>query len=293
MMVSIVIPVYNAEKYLRECIESCLRQTYKNMEKIGVDDGSTDNSGKILETYAGKIKIIKKENGGTPTALNAGIKAMTGEWFKWLSADDVLYENAVETLIGEAELLGERAKSCIFYSSYDIIDKDSAVVGEFIEADYNQLDRMARNAILLDHFVGNGNTSLIHRSVFDRFGLFDETIGYKEDYEFWLRCCVLNDCDLFLVPKKLAKYRVHVMQLTKKKVRQNLDQVNKIKKMTIEKLPEEKRKVYLAELAKYQRDRPIKIRIRRKIRDLMIRVLPKDASGKIIESYMGSKKPGV
>jgi len=76
--VSIIIPVYNAEKYLEECIESALNQTYPDIEIIAVNDGSTDNSLGILKKYEGKIKIISKENGGVASALNAGINAMTG-----------------------------------------------------------------------------------------------------------------------------------------------------------------------------------------------------------------------
>ena len=110
LMVSIVIPVYNAEKYLRECIESALNQSYKDIEIIAIDDGSEDNSLKILESFNHKIKIISKKNGGTATALNKGIKEMTGEWFKWLSADDVLYPNAVEELIKEAKKIKDKKK---------------------------------------------------------------------------------------------------------------------------------------------------------------------------------------
>ncbi len=289
MKVSIVIPVYNAEKYLQECIDSCLKQTYQDIEIIGIDDGSTDNSAKILKSYSGKIKMITKENRGTPSALNSGIKLMSGEWFKWLSADDVLYENAIEILVKEAESQGEHAKSCIFYSNYDIIDENSVVVGEFIEPNYNNLNSLQRNTILLDHYIGNGSTSLIHRSVFDRFGLFDESIGFKEDYEFWMRCCIINDCNLFLVPQKLAKYRVHSTQLTKKKVRENIEHVNKIKNLILEKLSEDKRKQYLHELKIYQKTKPVKVKIRRKMRDMMLRILPKDTSGKIIETYMNRK----
>jgi glycosyltransferase involved in cell wall biosynthesis len=291
MKVSIVIPVYNAEKYLQECIDSCLKQTYQNIEIIGVDDGSTDNSGKILESYSEKIKIIKKENGGTPSALNAGIKIMNGEWFKWLSADDVLYENAIEVLVKEAESQGERAKSFIFYSSYDIIDENSNVIGEFIEPNYKNLNSLQRNTILLDHYIGNGSTSLIHRSIFDRYGVFDESIGFKEDYEFWLRCCLINDCRLYLIPHKLAKYRIHETQLTRTKVRKNLDQIKMIRDSVLNKIQDPKREQYLAELKIYQRNKPLKMRIRRQLRDIMLKILPSNTSGAIIETYMNHKNP--
>ena len=99
MKVSIIIPVYNAEQFLDECINSTLNQTYDNIEIIAENDGSTDNSKNILEKFNSKIKIIHKINGGTASALNAGIKEMNGEWFKWLSADDVLKRNCIDVLI--------------------------------------------------------------------------------------------------------------------------------------------------------------------------------------------------
>ena len=127
MKVSIIIPVYNTEKYLRECIESALNQTYKDIEIIAVNDGSNDNSLKILESFKNRIKIISKKNGGTATALNEGIKNMTGEWFKWLSADDVLYSNAIEELMKEVESIFKVLES---YDCGEILFADSAAQKE-------------------------------------------------------------------------------------------------------------------------------------------------------------------
>src|SRR2546428_1497219 len=96
--VSIIIPVYNAEKYLDKCINSAINQTYPDIEIIAVNDGSTDRSLDILKKYSDKIKIISKENGGLASARNAGFKGARGEWIKPLDADDILYPNAVEEL---------------------------------------------------------------------------------------------------------------------------------------------------------------------------------------------------
>lgn len=289
MRVSIIIPVYNAARYLEECIGSALNQTYRDVEIIAIDDGSTDESPKILERFSQKIMVISKKNGGTPSALNAGIKSMKGEWFKWLSADDVLNENAVEALMGEAKSLGEAAKTSIIYSNYDIIDEKSKVVGEVIETNYNDLPAMRRNAVLLDHFYGNGTASIMHKSVFERCGTFDESVGFKEDYEFWLRCCLIHGCTLHLTPQKLAKYRVHGAQLTRTRVRKNIEQVKMIKDYVLKKVPEAERKQLLAELKAYRAAKPLKIRIRRQLRDIMLRVLPSNTSGAIIETYMRHK----
>ena len=159
MKVSIIIPVYNTEKYLEECINSALNQTYQDIEIIAVDDGSTDNSPKILKKYSDKIRIITKKNGGTASALNAGINKATGDWIKWLSADDVLYPNAVEELILEAEKL-QNKKNTILYSNHDRIDSNGKVIKQFIEQNCNDMNPFDVNVILLDHFIGNATTSL-------------------------------------------------------------------------------------------------------------------------------------
>ena len=84
-LVSVIIPVYNSAQFLKESLESVLNQTYQNIEIICIDDGSTDNSLEILESYSDKITIISQENKGLASALHTGIKQMKGDWFKWFS----------------------------------------------------------------------------------------------------------------------------------------------------------------------------------------------------------------
>lgn len=287
-MVSIIIPAYNAQDYLVECLDSALNQTYDKIEVIAVNDGSTDRSLDILEKYSNKIKIISKKNGGTASALNLGIKNMSGEWFKWLSADDVLYPNSIKELVDAAKLLPN--KKYILYSNYDIIDSHGKIVDRKTEPNYNELDSFSMNVILLDHFVGNGTTSLIHKSIIDEFGMFNETIGYKEDYELWLRYNVLYNCGLHLVPKNLAKYRVHKKQLTKENVAISLSQSNTIRKYILDKLAPEERKKYEKALSEYQKTKPLASRGRHILRDIMLKVLPKSVSGPILKSYMNMKE---
>jgi hypothetical protein len=290
MLISIIIPVYNAEDYVEECINSALNQTYPNTEIIAVNDGSTDNSLKILEKFSDKIIILNKENGGTPSALNLGIKNMTGVWFKWLSADDVLYKNCIEILVNEINPLGSQSENCIFYSSYDYIDENSNLIGEFIEASYNNLDLFNRNVVLLDHFYGSGATCLIHKSIFERYGLFDEKIGYQEDYEFWLRCCILHEVKLYLVPHKLAKYRIHKNQLTRQKLTENISHARQIQDLILRKIDPIQRQKYVHALKIFQSTKPIKLRIRRMIRNLLFFILPKNMSNNVLRIYLSRKK---
>lgn len=101
-MVSIIVPIYNAEKYLRECIESVIAQTFTDWELILVDDGSTDSSGKIADEYAAsdsRIRVIHSENGGPGHARNTGIDASKGEYLAFVDADDCMFQWSVETLM--------------------------------------------------------------------------------------------------------------------------------------------------------------------------------------------------
>ena len=105
-LVSIIVPIYNVQKYLPRCIESVLNQTYKNFELILVDDGSPDRSGDICEYYAKKdsrIVVIHKQNGGVSSARNAGLSKMKGVYVTFLDSDDFLPNTAIEILYNEIQ----------------------------------------------------------------------------------------------------------------------------------------------------------------------------------------------
>ena len=119
--VSVIIPVYNVEKYLKECIQSVLRQTYKNLEIILVDDGSKDNSGNICDEYAKRderIKVIHKKNGGLSDARNAGIDICTGEYIAFLDSDDFIEEDMYEFLVKNLEKAKADISICQVYYVY-------------------------------------------------------------------------------------------------------------------------------------------------------------------------------
>lgn len=99
--ISVIVPVYNVEKYIRQCLESIINQTYKNLEIIIVNDGTRDNSMKIVEEYLSdeRIKVINKENGGLASARNRGIEEVTGEYISFVDSDDYLKTSMYEILI--------------------------------------------------------------------------------------------------------------------------------------------------------------------------------------------------
>lgn len=101
-LISVIVPIYKVEEYLRPCVDSILSQTYTNLEIILVDDGSPDNCGAICDEYAakdGRIKVIHKENGGLSDARNAGMAVSTGEYLSFVDSDDLLPPNALQIMV--------------------------------------------------------------------------------------------------------------------------------------------------------------------------------------------------
>lgn len=119
-LISLVVPIYKVEKYLKRCIESILNQTYKNLEIILVDDGSPDNCGKMCDEYAKKderIVVIHKENGGLSSARNAGLERAKGKYVLFVDSDDFLVENGVE-IVSKKALEKEYDLICFNYYNY-------------------------------------------------------------------------------------------------------------------------------------------------------------------------------
>ncbi|QQS18931.1 glycosyltransferase [Candidatus Saccharibacteria bacterium] len=180
--VSIVIPVYNGSNYLKEAIDSALAQTYKNIEIIVVNDGSNDDGAteKIAKSYGNKISYYAKENGGVATAINLGIKKMSGEYFCWLSHDDLYYQDKIEKQINFLAKLN--FKKVFLYANYSIL------IGQQITPvvhNHEMLTRKSRYSLLRG--CVNGITILIPKSILDEMGAFDEKLRCTQDYDYWRR----------------------------------------------------------------------------------------------------------
>lgn len=122
-LVSIIIPVFNGSNFLREAIDSALNQTYPNIEVIVVNDGSNDNrlTEEIAISYKNQIQYYYKENGGVGSALNLGIEKMKGDYFSWLSHDDLYTPQKIDSQI--SILKNYEDKTLIVTGGYKIIDK--------------------------------------------------------------------------------------------------------------------------------------------------------------------------
>ncbi len=206
--VSIIIPAYNAKKYLKESIDSALSQTYKNIEIIVVNDGSTDSTEKIAKSYGDKIKYYYKENGGVSTALNLAISKMTGEYFSWLSHDDRYYPEKIEKQIKYLNSI-ENNENVILYSDYDLMDIYSRI---FAVATKNHEELIDKPEYALLHGNINGITLLIPKKAFEECGLFDENLRCAQDYELWHK--MEKKYKFVHQPEVLATTRLHNEQQT-------------------------------------------------------------------------------
>ena len=204
--VSIIIPVYNGSNYLREAIDSALAQTYTNCEVIVVNDGSDDDgqTAEITLSYGSRIRYLAKPNGGVASALNLGINAMKGEYFSWLSHDDVYKADKIKVQI---ELMQNEKPGTILYSDYEYIDARSMLTGSRRVAPVEP-GRM-RLALLTGDPV-NGCTVLIPRECFDAAGLFNVRLRTIQDYDLWFR--LAKKCRFVHIPQALLKSRIHTGQ---------------------------------------------------------------------------------
>ncbi len=127
-LISVIIPVYNVEEYLRECVDSVLCQTYKNIEIILVNDGSTDSSGQICDEYIEKderVTVIHQKNGGLSVARNTGLSEANGDYVYFLDSDDYIAENTLETLLNIA---GKDNSDIVFFDAISFADMDDFTV---------------------------------------------------------------------------------------------------------------------------------------------------------------------
>lgn len=224
--VSIVIPAYHAANYLAQAIDSALAQTYPHVEVIVVNDGSRDDgaTAAVAARYFGRIRYIEKENAGASSALNEGIRNMTGEWFSWLSHDDLYYPEKIQRQIDEINALGlspGEAENHIFFSGADLINGSGRLLRKASRRKMNriaaQVDSLKDNAPLVAEparFSFHGCSCLVHRDALLRVGLFDEQLRLLNDADLWFRLYTQGFSVHFL-PQALLAGRVHSAQISR------------------------------------------------------------------------------
>ncbi len=210
-LVSIVIPVYKGENYLAEAIDSALAQTYKNIEIIVVNDGSPDDGAteRVALSYGDKIRYIYQKNGGVSAALNTGIREMKGEYFSWLSHDDLYRPEKIEKQVALIQ-----DENDIILCSGSLIDENRNPIPHHVKT----LNGRFNNIELFDAFLHgyslNGLGYLIPKHVYDEVGLFDESMRYLQDLDMWLRILMYNKYTTVCQKDLLVITRIHKGQQT-------------------------------------------------------------------------------
>ncbi|MGD6967676.1 glycosyltransferase family 2 protein [Rossellomorea vietnamensis] len=219
MKVSIIIPFYNCP-YVDQAVKSALNQTYPNIEVIVVNDGSTKHKEK-LAPFLHKIKYIEKANGGTATALNAGIDAATGDYFAWLSSDDqFLPDKTAEQL---AFMLNSKAK--VSYTAFRFINANSVVTDEIR---YKPVNWSKTINTLAARCSVNGCTVMADMNLIREAGKFDESLKYTHDYDMW--CKLSLRVHMMYFDEFTVHYRVHDEMGTKKYFPQLEQEANEVRR---------------------------------------------------------------
>ena len=197
-LVSVIIPVYNAERYLRQMLESVLGQTYSHIEVIAVDDGSTDGSLKILQEHSPPVQLICQHNKGSAAARNTGVTAARGQWVAFIDADDTWSVDKLERQM--------RAIDGFDWSHTDAIFRGGMNDGKRHSDFGGKIGGEVLESLACSNFIST-STVMVRRQVFLDAGGFDESLRSIQDWDLWTR--IARRHPLAYVDEPLMFYRVH------------------------------------------------------------------------------------
>jgi glycosyltransferase involved in cell wall biosynthesis len=199
MKFSVIVPAYNAEKYIRTAIDSCLAQTYAAHEIIVIDDASTDGTAAIAESYPAPVKVIRLgRNSGVSVARNRGAEVATGDWLAFLDADDWFLPVKLEL---QRRCAAENALAVLIYAGFLRSVGGKEVVARFTPPTFLAQALRYRCAI-------HTSTVVLSRRVFDSVEGFDHSLVVGEDWDLWLKLAAHYSTKAFAaIPQPLAVYR--------------------------------------------------------------------------------------
>ncbi len=207
-LVSVVIPAFDAERFVAEAIESALTQTYGPVEVIVVDDGSTDETAAVLAGFGDRIRVVRQENRGPSAARNAGFAVSSGEMVAFHDADDIMTADKLAVQVGHLESHGE--VGCVV-GEQDLFVEPEAKLPYWAEgtqvpvADFRKRDETDLNIHTM--------TMLVRREVFEAVGGFDETLGHGEDVD-WLLRAIDRGVRIARLEGIVVRRRVHAGSIT-------------------------------------------------------------------------------
>jgi len=229
--VTVLMSVYNGEKYLKEAIDSILDQTFTNFEFLIINDGSTDSTSEILKEYKDpRIKIIdNKKNIGLTKSLNKGLKLAKGKYIARMDADDFSKPNRLEE---QLEFMEKNQKYAVVGSFVEIIDKD----GNFIQKVKRPIKPKAIEERLLKGSCIFHGSAIMRNDLIKSIGSYNEEMEKSQDYDLWLRLSEIYP--LYNLPLYLYKFRTHENSITSKFLKEQNFFASKAKKESIHRFSE-------------------------------------------------------
>ncbi|MGB5896888.1 MAG: glycosyltransferase [Geitlerinemataceae cyanobacterium] len=221
--ISVIIPVYNGEKTIRETIESVLAQTFTDFELLIINDGSTDETIKIIESFGDpRIQVFSYENAGLAASRNRGIDRATTDYIAFIDADDLW---TPEKLYDQFQALQENPKAAVAYSWTDYINESSQVI---YQGGYPTVNGDAYAHLLLVCFLENGSNPLIRKQALLEVGGFDESLPAAEDWDLYIR--LATRYHFVGVPRPQILYRVATDNMSSHVLRQEAASLRVIEK---------------------------------------------------------------
>ena len=225
--VSVVIPAYNAERFISDAIESVLSQTHQNVECIVVDDGSTDATKTVVEKFGNRVNYLYQNNSERSAARNFGISASSGDYISFLDADDSIAPKKIET---QVQFLLEN-------NDFDVVYSDTLHFKDFPERKFYHVKRPCPSgdilSVLAFRNVFTVNSPLIGRPVLEKSGGFDPYLSFNEDWDFWLRLS-LAGAKFGYLDETLSYCRTHQQNTSQQRLRMYESKYEIIKKLTSE-----------------------------------------------------------
>ena len=246
-MISIIIPAYNADKYLANTIQSVINQTYIDWEIIIINDGSTDGTLELINNFKDKdsrIKVFSHENAGVAHSRNRGIAEAKGEFIAFLDADDLWTPDKLEM---QLKVLQENPEAGVAYSWVDYIDE----TGKFLyPGSHITVNGDAYPKLLINNFLENGSNPLVRREALEKIGKFDVNLPPAEDWDLYLR--LARESEFVAIPKPQILYRLctnscsaniikmetQVLRVIEKAYNQTSESLQHLKRETLAKLYE-------------------------------------------------------
>lgn len=221
-LVSIIIPLYNSENFIKKTIESLLNQSYKNIELIIIDDHSTDQSYQLVKTYqSNKIRLEKNIRKGACAARNYGFQLSKGDYIQYLDADDILSKNKIETQVAQLSKNDSNSIASCGWTKFSNDNLPESAKQQVINKSYEK-----PYLWLVDSFNGNGmgliSIWLTPRYLIEKAGNWNESLLINQDGEFFCRV-LLKASNIIFCDEILAYYRMHANSITQQK--RSLDKI--------------------------------------------------------------------